>query len=79
DAGTVIIALGNIIPDHHVGVGFLIEFQHVFECAARRTSAALWRPAGDKAQLLAAINALKEHNIAVLLDVVVNHKMGADE
>ncbi len=29
DAGTVIIALGNIIPDHHVGVGFLIEFQHV--------------------------------------------------
>ncbi len=34
---------------------------------------------GDKAQLLAAINALKEHNIAVLLDVVVNHKMGADE
>lgn len=34
---------------------------------------------GDKAQLLAAINALKEHQIAVLLDVVVNHKMGADE
>ncbi|MCS6038557.1 hypothetical protein LNP20_04080 [Klebsiella pneumoniae subsp. pneumoniae] len=29
--------------------------------------------------MLAAINALKEHNIAVPLDVVVNHKMGADE
>lgn len=34
---------------------------------------------GDKAQLLAAMKALKEHDIAVLLDVVVNHKMGADE
>ena len=34
---------------------------------------------GDKAQLLAAIKALKENDIAVLLDVVVNHKMGADE
>ncbi|WP_312227144.1 alpha-amylase [Pseudescherichia sp.] len=34
---------------------------------------------GDKAQLLAAIGALKENGIAVLLDVVVNHKMGADE
>lgn len=34
---------------------------------------------GDKTQLLAAVNALKEHDIAVLLDVVVNHKMGADE
>jgi len=34
---------------------------------------------GDKAQLLAAIDALKRNDIAVLLDVVVNHKMGADE
>ncbi len=34
---------------------------------------------GDKAQLLAAVKALKDNNIAVLLDVVVNHKMGADE
>ncbi len=34
---------------------------------------------GDKAQLLEAINALKSNQIAVLLDVVVNHKMGADE
>ncbi|WP_437888722.1 alpha-amylase [Phytobacter sp. V91] len=34
---------------------------------------------GDKSQLLAAINALRENDIAVLLDVVVNHKMGADE
>lgn len=34
---------------------------------------------GDKAQLLGAIDALKRNNIAVLLDVVVNHKMGADE
>lgn len=34
---------------------------------------------GDKAQLLAAIEALKQNDIAVLLDVVVNHKMGADE
>lgn len=30
---------------------------------------------GDKRQLLAAIDALKKNNIAVLLDVVVNHKM----
>ena len=34
---------------------------------------------GDKAQLLEAIEALKSNEIAVLLDVVVNHKMGADE
>lgn len=34
---------------------------------------------GDKNQLLAAIDALHNHGIAVLLDVVVNHKMGADE
>ncbi len=34
---------------------------------------------GDKAQLLAAIKALQEQKIAVLMDVVVNHKMGADE
>ena len=34
---------------------------------------------GDKVQLLAAIDALKRNDIAVLLDVVVNHKMGADE
>ncbi|MBA4712629.1 MULTISPECIES: alpha-amylase [Citrobacter] len=34
---------------------------------------------GDKNQLLAAIDALKHNDIAVLLDVVVNHKMGADE
>lgn len=34
---------------------------------------------GDKAQLLAAIAALRENDIAVLMDVVVNHKMGADE
>ena len=34
---------------------------------------------GDKAQLLEAIDALKSNDIAVLLDVVVNHKMGADE
>jgi hypothetical protein len=34
---------------------------------------------GDKAQLLEAIDALKSNQIAVLLDVVVNHKMGADE
>lgn len=34
---------------------------------------------GDKAQLLTAIDALKRNDIAVLLDVVVNHKMGADE
>lgn len=34
---------------------------------------------GDKSQLLAAINALHDNDIAVLMDVVVNHKMGADE
>ncbi|HFZ8993058.1 TPA: alpha-amylase [Citrobacter freundii] len=34
---------------------------------------------GDKQQLLAAIAALQKNEIAVLLDVVVNHKMGADE
>ncbi|NDL61749.1 alpha-amylase [Acerihabitans arboris] len=34
---------------------------------------------GDKAALLAAIEALKSHDIGVLLDVVLNHKMGADE
>ena len=34
---------------------------------------------GDKAQLLHAIARLQENGIAVLLDVVVNHKMGADE
>ncbi|MDT3641345.1 alpha-amylase family glycosyl hydrolase, partial [Cronobacter sakazakii] len=34
---------------------------------------------GDKAQLLTAINALQENGILTLLDVVVNHKMGADE
>ncbi len=31
---------------------------------------------GDKAQLLQAIDALQQHNIAVLMDVVLNHKMG---
>nr|WP_314423389.1 alpha-amylase [uncultured Erwinia sp.] len=34
---------------------------------------------GDKAQLLAAAEALKSHGIGVILDVVLNHKMGADE
>jgi len=34
---------------------------------------------GDKEQLLAAVEALKAHNVGVLLDVVLNHKMGADE
>ncbi|WP_058911189.1 alpha-amylase [Entomohabitans teleogrylli] len=34
---------------------------------------------GDKQQLLDAIAALQQHHIAVLMDVVVNHKMGADE
>ncbi|WP_039058455.1 alpha-amylase [Enterobacter sp. Bisph1] len=34
---------------------------------------------GEKAQLLGAIDALQANDIAVLLDVVVNHKMGADE
>lgn len=34
---------------------------------------------GDKAQLLAAIDALQQQGIGVLMDVVLNHKMGADE
>ena len=34
---------------------------------------------GDKAQLIAAVNALRAQNIGVLMDVVLNHKMGADE
>ncbi|MGK9174098.1 alpha-amylase [Yokenella regensburgei] len=34
---------------------------------------------GDKDQLLQAIKALHDNGIAVLMDVVVNHKMGADE
>lgn len=34
---------------------------------------------GDKEQLLAAVHALREREIGVLLDVVLNHKMGADE
>ncbi|WP_313620441.1 alpha-amylase family glycosyl hydrolase, partial [Pantoea septica] len=34
---------------------------------------------GDKQQLQAAVEALRAHNLGVLLDVVVNHKMGADE
>lgn len=34
---------------------------------------------GDKEQLLAAAEALKSHGIGVILDVVLNHKMGADE
>ncbi|MGG6192748.1 alpha-amylase [Pantoea allii] len=34
---------------------------------------------GDKQQLLDAVNALRSHDIGVLLDVVLNHKMGADE
>lgn len=34
---------------------------------------------GDKEELLNAINQLKEMNIKVLFDVVLNHKMGADE
>lgn len=34
---------------------------------------------GDKEQLLTAIRALKERQIGVIMDVVLNHKMGADE
>lgn len=34
---------------------------------------------GDKQQLLAAVDTLRNHNIGVLMDVVLNHKMGADE
>lgn len=33
---------------------------------------------GDKQQLLAAIDTLRSHNVGVLMDVVLNHKMGAD-
>lgn len=34
---------------------------------------------GDKEGLLAAIDALKSNGLGVILDVVLNHKMGADE
>ncbi|GKX54325.1 cytoplasmic alpha-amylase [Leminorella grimontii] len=34
---------------------------------------------GDRAQLTDAVSALRAHGIGVLLDVVLNHKMGADE
>jgi len=34
---------------------------------------------GDKAQFVAAVETLRAHNVGVLLDVVLNHKMGADE
>lgn len=34
---------------------------------------------GDKAQLLDAVATLRKHNVGVLMDVVLNHKMGADE
>lgn len=34
---------------------------------------------GSKEALLAAVEALKNHGLKVILDVVVNHKMGADE
>ncbi|MEW5289921.1 alpha-amylase [Erwinia papayae] len=34
---------------------------------------------GDKEQLLAAANALREAGVGVVMDVVLNHKMGADE
>lgn len=34
---------------------------------------------GDKEGLLAAIDALKSNGMGVILDVVLNHKMGADE
>ncbi|HCW46666.1 alpha-amylase [Mixta calida] len=34
---------------------------------------------GDKQQLLKAVETLRSHNLGVLLDVVLNHKMGADE
>lgn len=33
---------------------------------------------GDKQQLLAAVDTLRSHNVGVLMDVVLNHKMGAD-
>ncbi|MFC0141011.1 alpha-amylase [Erwinia mallotivora] len=34
---------------------------------------------GDKEQLLAAVNALRKADVGVVMDVVLNHKMGADE
>lgn len=34
---------------------------------------------GTKAELIAAIDALQQQQITVIMDVVVNHKMGADE
>ncbi|MGE9549819.1 alpha-amylase [Erwinia amylovora] len=34
---------------------------------------------GDKEQLLAAVNALRAAQVGVIMDVVLNHKMGADE
>lgn len=34
---------------------------------------------GDKAQLLNAVDKLRQHNVGVIMDVVLNHKMGADE
>ncbi|MCZ4058143.1 alpha-amylase [Pantoea sp. LMR881] len=34
---------------------------------------------GNKQQLLAAVDTLRSHNVGVLVDVVLNHKMGADE
>ncbi|WP_345827912.1 alpha-amylase [Erwinia sp. HDF1-3R] len=34
---------------------------------------------GDKDQLIAAVTALRDHQVGVIMDVVLNHKMGADE
>lgn len=34
---------------------------------------------GDKQQLLAAVDTLRSHNVGVVMDVVLNHKIGADE
>ncbi|MDW8846733.1 alpha-amylase [Erwinia sp. MMLR14_017] len=34
---------------------------------------------GDKEQLIAAVKALRAHHVGVIMDVVLNHKMGADE
>lgn len=34
---------------------------------------------GDKEQLKAAVEALRSHKLGVIMDVVLNHKMGADE
>lgn len=34
---------------------------------------------GTKQQLLEAVQALRDHNVGVLMDVVLNHKIGADE